>query len=88
MPKTQRINQLENAHRMLHARVEGLFMACFVMLPLINETQAVKCRLLTSAVDLLNDHMASSGYDEAFQANARASIDALTDVILLPQVAA
>lgn len=88
MHKTHRINQIEKAHRALHARVEGLFMACFVMLPLINETQAVKCRLLTTAVDALNEHMHSKGYDDAFQADARASIDALTDVILLPQVPA
>ncbi len=84
----KRVNELEVAHRALHARLEGLFMASFVMLPLINETQAVKRRLLTSALDALNDHMESRGLDDVFQADARAAIDALTDVILLPQVAA
>ncbi len=88
MHKTQRINQLEAAHRALHAQFEGLFVACFVMLPLINETQDVKRKLLTSAVDALNERMESNGYDDAFQKDARAAIDALSDVILLPEVMA
>jgi hypothetical protein len=77
MSLEERLTALEDAHRALHARHEGLMMATRVMLPLICARPTDIRRMSVLAYDALNEHMEKNELDEPFQ---QVALEALHEV--------
>ncbi len=83
MTITERVNQLEDAHRALHARHEALAIMCRMTLPFMIGSSSAKQALTTRAYDVMNELMESHALDDEFQAHARKAMDELTKNILV-----
>jgi hypothetical protein len=74
MSLEDRLAALEDAHRALHARHEGLMMATRVMMPFMCARPTDLRKLSVLAYDALNEHMEKNGLDEPFQQVAREAV--------------
>ena len=79
----ERLEKLEGAHRALAARHEALMIVSRMFLPFINVSPSSKQQLTTKAYDVMNDLMEEHDFDDEYQEMIRASIDELTQTILI-----
>jgi hypothetical protein len=82
MTLVNRIKQLEDAHRALHARHEALATMCRILLPLIGVSPSVMQQITTRAYDVMNELMDAHGFDAEFQSHARTAMDELTQTLV------
>lgn len=82
MSLIKRVEQLEKAHRALHARHEALTIITGKFLPLIRVSLSLKHLKAIKAYDEISALMDAHGHDAEFQEMVRESIDELTAMIL------